>query len=126
MHTVIEKLGDYTLLWKLQRDMLLFSVCFSENGSVFFSMGVCLFLKGRVCFFENGSLFFEKPGLAWWTLVWIMVPAVAETDLPRKLESTNYHAIGNSMLFWDTNVSMLSFVVDGSKGIMSLIWKVTR
>ena len=52
------------------------------------------------------------------------MPAFSGIDASPKLESTNYHAICNEMLFLDTNVTMFSFVVNGSKGIMSFIWKV--
>lgn len=54
------------------------------------------------------------------------MPAVAEMDLKPKCESTNYRAIGNLMLLLDINVTMLLFVVNGSKGVMSLNWKVAR
>lgn len=90
------------------------------NGSSFVSKKeIFLFLKMGVCFLKGRTF-------SWLTLGWIMMPAVPEMDISLKIESTNCHAIGNLMLFMNTNVIMLSFVVNGSKGIMSLIWKVAR
>ena len=54
------------------------------------------------------------------------MPAVAEMDLTPKCESTNYRAIVNLMLLLDIIVTILLFVVHGSKGVMPLIWKVAR
>ena len=54
------------------------------------------------------------------------MPAIADMDILPKCESTNYRAIGNLMVLLDTNVTMLLFVVHGSKGVMSLIRKVAR
>ena len=90
------------------------------NGSTFVSKKESfLFLKMGVCFLKGRAFL-------WWTLGWIMMPAIPEMDISLNIESTNYHTIGNLMLFMNTNVTMLSFVVNGSKGIMSLIWKVAR
>ena len=108
VHTVIEKL-EYSLLRKFQRDMHEFSVVvfwkmgvFSNGSSFVSKKEVFLFLKMGVCFLKGRAFL-------WLTLGWIMMPAVPEMDISLKIESTNYHAIGNLMLFMNTNVIIVIF-----------------